>query len=1821
MALKTTHYRLPYFTSGVYISTDDRTRFTIIDNQLSYLASQIGDGVIEGWNISNLGSNIFKVSEGLGVINDYVTLTYGNYEFELTDNSRYYFYVRKKPEINADRSAFSSMVSISYTDATPPATPTGLSVVETDYNLIKFSWNENTEADFSYYEIYRSTDNISFTKISNSSKNEYTDSDVNQNTTYYYKIKSYDVNQLNNGSFSSVLTTSTLLDTRIPSDPTSLEVINGDATIQILWDSGAFLVDQYYISLHSIDAEGSIIALENEFLVNNDVFSLFIDNLINGQSYLVTVKSLSITGVQSPGVSTTVVPVATSGAQQLSGFTWDDFLVDSSYNVGINISWEIQSDSYLPDPDYYIVTIEKDGQLSEPTIFLTNSIILHQYTFNNNIIKIFENTNYTIHVQTATSDGVISQPFKLRLKTKKFSKPGPVTNLNINFIYNVNTKNITITWQNTTSEFSYNTITIKRRSLNSSSSSLNDYIEEDLNYGKAEKYKVLKNEIYNNSIYTVIIKTFDFAGNQSEESSTTAVINEIIPGVFVPGFGETDESRPPAPLGLNSISGNDSVTISWQHVESDNIVNYCVWRARYNLGSYLPEDFSKIAELDYKTNSYVDYDVENDLKYSYFVTSKDVFGIESLNPIDDDFVGYIIEIGEPRNFSNLSKPSGLLASTNVNDVILTWSSDTESFDGYEIYLSIGDKSHFSKIDTVSSFENSYVHSSALIESGTYYYMIRKFRDEAEIFYTESNSSPVDSLQIGSITLIDSIATINNDLKYDIKLLKDPVKEEVKRQFSQPVHIYYGVGDDRRIRLSKNLTVTNWTTNNYKEYDTVSDIRGTNTYIVYINGQQSLFSSYIDKDKGILYFEDFIVDSTTITDTNPAPEIVVIFFDTEEVQGKLKPENIGNIIGNKITKGKLNQNLLGNLDHLGRYREKCIPFSYETTRLNGNTFSAATPAGTSFYDIIITETGRIVAATNEGIKATKVTDGTNWEVLLTSNMPANVIYYSSVHEWYIAILVDKIFYSENLINWIEIPGITNSNIIKNVKEDNLGNIFVYSDNGIYKLNPNTFYKLQFQQCSIVDIINNDIYALFIENDIMYATVKDGIYVSYDQGDIWNKYSTSVNTALYDLKKINSIFYGVSQNKIWRQKNSTFAVIATFPFNIRKIEYFNNRIYVTSDSGLYKSTSDITEDNVEFDLAYKNISINGIIPAVLNAKVINSKLYLMMDEKIYSVSVKGKTSLHADLPGINPIIYINGIERSVGIFYGFNNIVSDTRLLPDDIVTIVRDYTKFNVKNGGWADIKYDAEITLVINDQDQLPIVKPKTDATTLADSVKTIITPFFNARTANFEEAMKYLKIIVQLVDQVDTDALLTPDKNIEASNIANIFQNVQLFKLNLNEEVRNTIILPSITAGTTSDSGYSYEVDVVNGVLTINTGVTKYTKVALSLKDVGIINTGTYTHEEIENALEKVNSGASAGFSSVKQSNLIKMGIQQEIADPLYLAEKKLQYQSDFFAACDPWYNKLKSTIDYNLELTQDVLKTQFGEGSFSLNYPSDVIYVSSTGTVWVCGQGGILGINTTSLEVFEILNKEFYFYNMHQNGDLIYTLSEDGLYTININNYNVEKLIDIELLENASSVLSFGDTLFLATDIGLYFRRNTDLTWQNLFKTNKSFVRSSQKVNFCVGNNPDTEDLVSEVYYSTSGINWNRSNQFADLIITSVTQRYDSVYYATDKGVIVEDLSGLFSGQEIQINPIDLNGDDESDNIFINSIDSDNQIVVAGDDQGYWYLLGGNEVISKGKSPFNTIHKVKAVNGKYWLFADNLITIQGENKIINLSTGVNLI
>ncbi len=136
-----------------------------------------------------------------------------------------------------------------------------------------------------------------------------------------------------------------------------------------------------------------------------------------------------------------------------------------------------------------------------------------------------------------------------------------------------------------------------------------------------------------------------------------------------------------------------------------------------------------------------------------------------------------------------------------------------------------------------------------------------------------------------------------------------------------------------------------------------------------------------------------------------------------------------------------------------------------------------------------------------------------------------------------------------------------------------------------------------------------------------------------------------------------------------------------------------------------------------------------------------------------------------------------------------------------------------------------------------------------------------------------------------------------------------------------------------------------------------------------------------------------------------------------------------------------------------------------------------------------------------------------------------------------------------------------------------------------------------------------------------WNRSNQFENIEIHSAIQRGSYIYYATDNGLIVEDLSSLFGFSETSEQPeftfTDLNGDEEPDLIPINDVDANSEFAIAVDYEGYVYKLKGSDVDSTTKSSFDTIHKVRIINNKWWLFSNNEIQIEDYTKVIQLSTG----
>ena len=86
-------------------------------------------------------------------------------------------------------------------DNTAPANPANLSVSSTgeppNYSHPVVTWDANSEADFSGYNVYRQKDNESWITIATVTTNSYTDSDILvpiQYSKFTYKVKAFDIN-------------------------------------------------------------------------------------------------------------------------------------------------------------------------------------------------------------------------------------------------------------------------------------------------------------------------------------------------------------------------------------------------------------------------------------------------------------------------------------------------------------------------------------------------------------------------------------------------------------------------------------------------------------------------------------------------------------------------------------------------------------------------------------------------------------------------------------------------------------------------------------------------------------------------------------------------------------------------------------------------------------------------------------------------------------------------------------------------------------------------------------------------------------------------------------------------------------------------------------------------------------------------------------------------------------------------------------------------------------------------------------------------------------------------------------------------------------------------------------------------------------------------------------------------------------------------------------------------------------------------------------------------------------------------------------------
>lgn len=1330
MPVRTPHFGLEAFITGdVYSASVDRRRFTAIDSHMAFISELIGPGVIQGWNLSIPSPFTLSVSSGWGMIERHIARTFGDYSKSLLNNSTVYAWMRLRPGVIGQISAFSDLSYVEYSDITAPSVPVGLSISVKSIDSVTFTWNQNTDIDFARYEVYKSLDNITYSILEETTKATYTDVELEENTVYYYKIKAYDLSE-NASSFSSSLVVVTDKDLSVPANPGSVKIVNTKNAVHVTWNTASYgkvAIYRAYITPVNEErvATGSTFVVE----VDSSFVDMTIGDLVNDQRYLIILKSVSVRDIESDGVTCLALPIDTGGPPDVLQINAIDYEVTSGNSTnGITLTWTSDIDPYSAFDGYSEILLEEyrnDGTVITsnwiPTLagYTTRSIEVFPYIRGGQTYykSLESRTTYYITIKNIDANGLKSVGKRIRHYTKNFIAPDSPQSLSIT---DRSDKTLVFRWENSPSIFLYNRISITRTDLSDLSETL---LVSELNVGRSTIFSLDSSYSLLNSRYSFSVDCVDEFENESESRSISYETSEV-EGI----------NRPPPPQQQIGFAGDKQNTVTWSAAATESVKAYRIYRS-LDLATLDTDGFELLETVSASTFSYTDYEVENETSYVYFVTTVDLYGQESLNPRDDKYINYTLTTLKPLPISILNSP-GLLETIIVgSNVQLTWTPTGGQFDGYEIYRSVGNKHSFELIATVAPSITYYVDYSVLKRTGKVYYMVRKFRNEADLFVTESNIAVTSAIFLGKVITKNGSTTIDLTGVRNISFLEDPVREETVSRITTHKHEWIDDNNDRRINLDNKLIVLDWASTNYQTYITETDISGTTAYSVFLNGEDAssfglLYS--LNKDSGELTFESqlaatgFEIENNLTFTFNSPPTVAVEFSNLEEIQNILPRNRFEGASAQQFTVGVFEKVQIPEINHDGRIKEKLEPVQIPTISVDSG-YRYAPEDGEEiigdavvFYEIIpaVGDLDILVAATSDGIY-TSEDFGVSWDRRFETITPVNKFFYSSRYETYFAGSNRGALFGRGgdvggFSIWTEISGVENTKIVRDIIQDEDGNIFCSTDLGVYKLRRNIGQGSFFlQQTPILGPRSTEAYAMLFDEPRRRLIVSNelGIFESYNNGVLWNFSSEfTEQKPIYSFAQKNGYIYAITDFMLWRRKPSEYVFerigVMENATKARKLIIWNDRIYISTDNGLLatSSLSDIyTDRTVTFEPAFTQLRTNFSILPSTSLNVIDNKLFVGSEDRLFISERPGRLSLHSEFKhNIIPTVYVNGEAQTIGYRFTTNTdrlrkfVCFDVKQKLGSVVTIANQYKKFKAKNGGWADTNYLSAISLFID---------------------------------------------------------------------------------------------------------------------------------------------------------------------------------------------------------------------------------------------------------------------------------------------------------------------------------------------------------------------------------------------------------------------------------------------------------------------------------------------------------------------------------------------
>jgi len=406
-----------------------------------------------------------------------------------------------------------------------------------------------------------------------------------------------------------------------------------------------------------------------------------------------------------------------------------------------------------------------------------------------------------------------------RITTLEYISPAPPSSLQS---YQDDSSNLVFSWLNTTSDFDYNELSLKRINL---STGVETVIENEINYFKKISYRVDRDDLVLNSIYTISLSSVASSGLSSD----------IVSNSFSTPVSMTGSIA--VPTGITSLRGDGFVHLQWDKVTTTTPSHYKIWRSPYAVFGLAASDFTLLDTITADNFVYNDYSITSGGRYYYLVTTVDIYGRESLNPIDDGYFYHPLTFGYYKDDQTFSAVLDVQIVSDEYDAIISWLESGDEFDGYEIWRSDGDQSSWEKIGQTSKEFSVFIDENALLVGGqNYYYMVRKYRNEAQVFTTSSTVRPISSILLARITSSGGSLSIDSSVKENIFVFSDLIETLIDEEFEKNSHDLTATSSqDLRIILDKNVVVTNWTTTNNKIFTTTEEISGATSYAVWQNG--------------------------------------------------------------------------------------------------------------------------------------------------------------------------------------------------------------------------------------------------------------------------------------------------------------------------------------------------------------------------------------------------------------------------------------------------------------------------------------------------------------------------------------------------------------------------------------------------------------------------------------------------------------------------------------------------------------------------------------------------------------------------------------------------------------------------------------------------------------------------------------------------------------------------------------------------------------------------------------------------------------------------